>query len=232
MTKTKKKKKKNTFIQTLKDYQIIIIYLNSILSFLAILISVINTNITKKDNNFNHNEVAPAFQINTYEQDNEIIAELVNLKGFINNVNFTRYDEIKVLSPYIDFNVTIDCSHFIGKTEENKWLINWSCRNDFGEKVAKKVYELAKEKGIELSNSYSFTYYKIEYQDFKNEFHTEVYYKNLDGILKLQTNIKEYKFGIHTGMPENREVNDRQIEYQAKHILEYLENYKNIYYNN
>lgn len=220
-------------IQTLKNYQIIILYINLGLSFGAILISLWNTQLIKNNNAFNQNEVAPSFQIHTYEKENEIVDELVNLKGFINNVNFTRYDEITILSPYIDFHVTIDCSHFLeSNQEEKKWTINWSCSKDYGEKVARKVYELAKEKNIELNNAYSFTYYKIEYQDFKNEFHSEVYYKDPDGILKLQNNPKEYKFGIHTGIPQgNREINDRQIDIQVKDILEYLEYYKNFYNN-
>ena len=180
MKKIKKKRKKknnnNHFIQILKNYQIIILYLNLGLTFFAIVLSIWNTLLIKENNSFHQNEVAPAFQINTYENDNEIIDELVNLKGFINNVSFTRYDEITILSPYLDFNVTINCSHFLeSNPEKKKWLIDWSCSNDYGKKVARKVYELAKEKNIALYNAYSFTYYKVEYQDFKNEFHSEVY---------------------------------------------------------
>lgn len=100
MKKIKKKRKKknnnNHFIQILKNYQIIILYLNLGLTFFAIVLSIWNTLLIKENNSFHQNEVAPAFQINTYENDNEIIDELVNLKGFINNVSFKRYDEITI----------------------------------------------------------------------------------------------------------------------------------------
>ena len=42
--------------------------------------------------------------------------------------------------------------------------------------------------------------------------------------------MKEYKFSIYTGMPKmSREHNDRQIDWYTEYILEYLENYKNVY---
>lgn len=222
-----KKSKKNKIIKILEKNQIITTYFNSIFTFFAILISIWNSTVIINSNQFAKNEVAPAFQIRSYEKDGKKIHELKNLKGFVNNVKFTKYDEITISRPGKNYTIMYICKNIAtSKPTSNKWFYQSACSEDLGQKAVKKIEILTPQYNARIHYISHSSYYKIEYQDYKNEFHTEIYTKFNDGKVELHKNNESSSPSI---LYSNYiDPNDKELELDAKSVLQTIERYQEL----
>lgn len=203
------------------------------LSFIAILISIWSVNVTIKNNNFVYQEVAPAFRINTYVKNGKTIDEFVNVKGFVNNLTFKRYDEITLVMSHLNYVMQYHCKNELEeKVINNRWPYLSVCRDKLGERIMKKLQELKSNYDVEIHSMHSSTYYEIVYQDYKNELHKQTYSKNANNTLSLrevkssEQNNNYPKMGSYNGYPID--LSDETIEKDAIRTLQRLEEWQEV----
>ena len=222
--------------KTIKDKNNLL-YLNAFLSFVAILISIWSVNVTIKNNNFMQNEVAPAFQIHTYTKNGKTVDELVNVKGFVNNLNFKRYDEITLILPGLSYVMTYRCTNELEeKATSNRWPYQSICRDNLGKRIVEKFAELKEDYNVEINHMSSSTYYEVIYQDYKNELHDEIYSKNGNNTLSLredksedknnEQNTNQQRLGSYSVSPFD--LSDEFIEKDVRLVLQMLEEWQRI----
>lgn len=210
------------------------ISMNTVLSIIAIFISIWSVNVTIKNNNFTQQEVSPAFQINTYIKNGKTMDELINLKGFVNNLSFKKYDKIELISPNLTYVLQYYCDNRLEeKVMGNRWPYLSVCRDKLGERIMKKLQELKSNYDVEIYHILPSTYYEITYQDYKNAFHRELYTKNRNNTLSFienqsnEQNNNTYKMGSYSVTPFD--FSDEMIERNAMRTLQIIEDWQKIH---
>lgn len=208
-----------------------LVYLNVILSFAAILISIWNVNVTVKNDNFMQREVSPAFRISTYKKNGKMIDELINIKGFVNNLSFKKYEEITLILPNFNYVMQYHCANVLEeKAANNRWPYQSICRDNLGERIVESLQGLKSNYNVEIHSIYSLTYYEVVYQDYKNELHSEIYSKNSNNTLILKNERNNSPMGRYCYTPFD--LSDEFIEKEAMRVLQMLEEWQKLNYIN
>lgn len=209
-----------------KKGQMILTYINVGISFAAIIVSIFSLIINNKEQKQQEYEAYPSFNIVTKQHKGIKQDQLINVKGFVNNLSFKKFELLTIMLPDAKIRISYQCASSTKEVKHNTWLIDSPCTSEIGSKIKNAIYRLQNNYNVKIDNVITETYYKITYQDYKNLEQVHFYNKDYrnDNIIRLVNNDYLEKIDIHTVFI--RDWDENQIDSEVKDKLELIEQYQ------